>query len=120
MAVLLVAAHAVSQVHDLPRQRLEGRPEVLSRLHDDDPVAGGIDAQVREQVDGERLLPLRAQHHIYAGDADRRHGPERVMDLAEERAPGGFARVEDVFAPGELEGISAQYKQVAGFTIPGR
>lgn len=53
-------------------------------------------------------------------ESNRRHGPERVMDLAEERAPGGFAQVGDVFAPGELEAISAQYKQVAGFTVPGR
>jgi 2-polyprenyl-6-methoxyphenol hydroxylase-like FAD-dependent oxidoreductase len=48
--------------------------------------------------------------------ANRRHGPERVLDLAEERAPGGFADPSDVFAPGELEAIAAAYKQVAGFT----
>jgi len=47
--------------------------------------------------------------------ANREHGPERVLDLAEERAPGGFARVEDVFAPGELAEIAARYKRVAGF-----
>ena len=52
--------------------------------------------------------------------ANRQHGPERVMDMAEERSPGGFASVADVFAPGELEDISAQYKQVAGFQIPKR
>jgi len=47
--------------------------------------------------------------------SNRRHGPERVLDLAEERAPNGFARAEDVFAPGELEGIAVRYKQIAGF-----
>jgi 2-polyprenyl-6-methoxyphenol hydroxylase-like FAD-dependent oxidoreductase len=47
--------------------------------------------------------------------SNRGMGPELVMQLAEERAPGGFARVEDVFAPGELEEIAARYKQVAGF-----
>ena len=52
--------------------------------------------------------------------ANRRHGPERVMDLAEARAPDGFAAVTDVFAPGELEAIAAQYKQVAGFQVPTR
>jgi 2-polyprenyl-6-methoxyphenol hydroxylase-like FAD-dependent oxidoreductase len=50
--------------------------------------------------------------------SNREHGPERVLDLAEERAPGGFERVEDVFAPGELEAIAAKYKQVAGFARP--
>ena len=49
--------------------------------------------------------------------SNRRHGPEIVLDLAEERAPDGFSRVEDVFAPGELEGIAAAYKQIAGFAL---
>jgi 2-polyprenyl-6-methoxyphenol hydroxylase-like FAD-dependent oxidoreductase len=47
--------------------------------------------------------------------SNREHGPECVLDLAEERAPDGFARVEDVFAPGELAEIAARYKRVAGF-----
>jgi hypothetical protein len=38
-----------------------------------------------------------------------------VLDLADERAPAGFARVDDVFAPGELAEIAARYKRVAGF-----
>jgi hypothetical protein len=38
------------------------------------------------------------------------------MQIAEERAPAGFARVEDVFAAGELEDIAARYKVVAGFS----
>jgi 2-polyprenyl-6-methoxyphenol hydroxylase-like FAD-dependent oxidoreductase len=52
--------------------------------------------------------------------SNRRHGPEVVLDLAEERAPQGFARIEDVFAAGELERIAASYKQIAGFALPGQ
>jgi 2-polyprenyl-6-methoxyphenol hydroxylase-like FAD-dependent oxidoreductase len=48
--------------------------------------------------------------------ANRGNGPEQCMQMAEERAPQGFARVEDVFAAGELEGIAARYKAVAGFS----
>jgi 2-polyprenyl-6-methoxyphenol hydroxylase-like FAD-dependent oxidoreductase len=48
--------------------------------------------------------------------ANRGHGAARILDLAEERAPDGFASVDDVFAPGELEAISAQYRNVAGFS----
>jgi len=48
--------------------------------------------------------------------ANRGNGPEQCMQMAEERAPDGFARVEDVFAEGELEGIAARYKAVAGFS----
>jgi 2-polyprenyl-6-methoxyphenol hydroxylase-like FAD-dependent oxidoreductase len=64
------------------------------------------------RYEGERLPATAA---IVA--ANRRGGPERVLDLAEERAPDGFADIGDVFAAGELEAISARYKQVAGFTV---
>ena len=46
--------------------------------------------------------------------ANRGNGPEQCMQLAQERAPGGFARVEDVFAPGELEAMAARYKVLTG------
>ncbi|MFT4028197.1 MAG: flavin-dependent oxidoreductase [Novosphingobium sp.] len=48
--------------------------------------------------------------------ANRGNGPEQCMQIAEERAPGGFERIEEVFAAGELEGIAAKYKAVAGFS----
>ena len=47
--------------------------------------------------------------------ANRGNGPDQVMQLAEERAPGGFTHVNDVIAQAELEAISARYKQTAGF-----
>lgn len=50
--------------------------------------------------------------------ANRGHGPEVVMDWAEERAPAGFDDVGDVFADGELEAVSDRYKRVAGFVRP--
>ena len=37
------------------------------------------------------------------------------MQLAEERAPGGFARIEDVLTAAELEEAAAGYKRIAGF-----
>ena len=39
----------------------------------------------------------------------------RCMELAEERAPDGFDRPEDIFAPGELEELSSEFKRIAGF-----
>jgi 2-polyprenyl-6-methoxyphenol hydroxylase-like FAD-dependent oxidoreductase len=47
--------------------------------------------------------------------SNRRHGPEVVMQMAEERAPNGFDDVSSVFAPGELEQIAGRYKAIAGF-----
>lgn len=48
--------------------------------------------------------------------ANRGNGPEQCMQIAEERAPQGFAAIGDVFAEGELDEIAARYKQVAGFS----
>jgi 5-methylphenazine-1-carboxylate 1-monooxygenase len=47
--------------------------------------------------------------------ANRENGPEQVMQLAEERAPGGFADVHDVIPHAELETIASRYKRTAGF-----
>lgn len=47
--------------------------------------------------------------------ANRGEGPERVMQLAEDRAPQGFAHVADVIPQAELEAVADGYKQVAGF-----
>lgn len=47
---------------------------------------------------------------------NRAGGPDQVMQIAEERAPGGFAHIHDVIALTELEAISARYKQLAGFS----
>ena len=46
--------------------------------------------------------------------ANRGNGPEQCMQLAEERAPNGFAKLEDVFLPGELRAIADRYKVVTG------
>ncbi len=46
---------------------------------------------------------------------NRQHGPEVVMQLAEERAPHGFTDIESVIPRTELEDIAARYKRIAGF-----
>ncbi|GAA1060091.1 flavin-dependent oxidoreductase [Agromyces bracchium] len=45
----------------------------------------------------------------------RQTGPERVMQLAYERAPEGFADIHDVIPADELAEIAAAYKRAAGF-----
>jgi 2-polyprenyl-6-methoxyphenol hydroxylase-like FAD-dependent oxidoreductase len=46
---------------------------------------------------------------------NRQHGPEVVMQLAEERAPQGFTDITAVIPQAELEEISGRYKRIAGF-----
>jgi 2-polyprenyl-6-methoxyphenol hydroxylase-like FAD-dependent oxidoreductase len=48
---------------------------------------------------------------------NRANGPEQVMQLAEERAPGGFDDIHSFIPRAELEAIAARYKQAAGFTV---
>jgi 2-polyprenyl-6-methoxyphenol hydroxylase-like FAD-dependent oxidoreductase len=49
--------------------------------------------------------------------ANRRNGPEQVMQLVEERAPDGFGNVGEVLKRDELEGVATAYKRIAGFTV---
>ena len=48
--------------------------------------------------------------------ANRKGGPERVVDEVSARAPDGFARLEDVISRAELAAIAGGYAQMAGFT----
>ena len=50
--------------------------------------------------------------------SNRRGGPERVVDVVSERAPDGFARIEDVIARDELAAIAGGYAAMAGFAAP--
>lgn len=46
--------------------------------------------------------------------ANRQNGPEHCMQLAEERSPAGFDRIEDVFVEGELQAMADRYKVLTG------
>ena len=47
--------------------------------------------------------------------ANRKGGPERVIDLVEERAPNGFDSLDDVATPEELTALVGAYQRMAGF-----
>ncbi len=47
--------------------------------------------------------------------ANRNVGPERMMELAEQRAPDGFRDIHDIVSEEEMVEISSSYKQMAGF-----
>ena len=47
---------------------------------------------------------------------NRSGGPERVIDLVEERAPDGFASLDAVASPDELEAVVRGYQKMAGFS----
>ena len=47
--------------------------------------------------------------------ANRKNGPEQVMQIVEERAPGGFSDLDAVISHDELTAIASTYKKLAGF-----
>jgi 5-methylphenazine-1-carboxylate 1-monooxygenase len=47
--------------------------------------------------------------------ANRQGGPERCIEIVEQRAPDGFADLDTVVSREELEEISNSYKRTAGF-----
>ena len=49
--------------------------------------------------------------------ANRQQGPEAAMQLVEDRAPDGFARLDEVVTTAELEAIADKYKRLAGFAV---
>lgn len=72
-------------------------------------TAGSIDDALAAYEDARRPLMTA----LLAGT--RATGPERVMQLAAERAPEGFADIDDVIPRAERERIAADYKTAAGF-----
>ena len=69
-----------------------------------DPVAGLADYEAR-RLPSMNDVVLR----------NRQYGPEIVMQMAEDRAPNGFANVEEVIPRRELEEVSLSFKRAAGF-----
>ena len=47
--------------------------------------------------------------------ANRGIGPEKCMEIVEQRAPHGFTNLDDIISAAELEEISRSYKLIAGF-----
>ena len=65
----------------------------------------------------ERYAELRAPATAAIVLANRGQGPEAVMQLVEDRAPDGFARLRDVIADDELRAVAERYKRLAGFSV---
>ena len=47
---------------------------------------------------------------------NRETGPERVLQMVEDRCPDGFADIHDHFTDAELGEIAERYKKLAGFS----
>ncbi len=81
--------------------------------------ADALARALADHADPQQALCAYEAERLPATDAiviaNRGNGPEQCMQIAEERATGGFTDIGGVFAEGELEAIAAKYKAVAGF-----
>ena len=112
------------------KQWSHGRVTLLGdAAHPMYPVgAGGASQAVLDAVALERRLAsgaiIEAALETYDGERrpataeivrqNRSGGPERAIDVIEDRAPGGFERIEDVASHAERETIVNSYASLAG------
>lgn len=78
--------------------------ELVRHARTGDPLAA-LDAYESERLAATNAVVL----------ANRRAGPERILDLVADRAPGRFTRLSDVLSNAELDAIVADYRRTAGF-----
>lgn len=74
-------------------------------------LAGSIDVVTALATYESIRLPATSQIVLN----NRVGGPERVIDMVEERAPDGFTHLDDVASQKELEAIVKGYSKMAGF-----
>jgi hypothetical protein len=73
-------------------------------------ASGNPVAEALAAYDSERRLPT-AQIVL----ANRKGGPERVIDLVEARAPQGFNNIDDIASHAEREAVVRGYASMAGY-----
>jgi len=116
---------------DLLKQWSHGRVTLLGdAAHPMYPVgAGGASQAVLDAVALERHLAsgaiIEAALEAYDGERrpataeivrqNRSGGPERAIDVIEDRAPGGFERIEDVASHAERKAIVKGCASLAGY-----
>ena len=85
---------------------IDGRDLTRALLAHDDPIAAlaSYDAERRPAMND---LIVR----------NRSFGPELAMQLAEERAPAGFADIGEVISRRELDSIANSFKEAAGLDV---
>lgn len=81
--------------------------------------ADALGEAVFEQPNAEQALKAYEEARLGATSnivmANRKNGPEVVMQIVEERAPNGYVHLDEVISHQELEGIPKKYKKLAGF-----
>ena len=111
MVVTKFGPPEVLQPQQIPQPR-PGPTDLLIEVHA--AALNPIDFKIRLGAFGKgRKFPFPLGYDV--SGVVREMGPEVVMQMVEERAPGGVDNLHDVITQGELEEVAARYKIVAGF-----
>ncbi len=108
MTLLGDAAHAMYPIGSNGATQAIIDARVLTR----ELLQRGLSAEALSAYDDERR-PATAK----IVTANRGDGPDRILDIVEERAPGGFEKIEDVLSHEELDRTAKSYKHIAGFDV---
>ena len=77
-------------------------------------------ALVEERTATEALKRYEAERRPVLNDITLRNrglGPEAALQLAEDRAPSGFDRIDDVITPSEIKSIVDSFSAAAGLDV---
>ena len=85
-------------------QGIEGRTRVVFVTAYDEHALQAFEAEMR---------PITSTIIL----TNRSAGPDKILDVVEERCGGQFDRIEEVIARSELSEHAANYKRIAGFGI---
>lgn len=72
----------------------------------------GVSEEALQAYEAERRPKVNALVLANRGD-----GPDKILDVAAERAPDGFAHINDIMSQAELDGMAKDYKAVAGMDV---
>ncbi|WP_422366931.1 flavin-dependent oxidoreductase [Pelagibius sp.] len=108
MTLLGDAAHAMYPIGSNGASQAILDARVLTR----EILARGPGAEALQAYEEERR-PATAKIVL----ANRGDGPDKVLDIVEQRAPQGFDKVEEVLSREELKETAAAYKRLAGFDV---
>lgn len=110
MTLLGDAAHAMYPIGSNGASQAILDARVLTREF----VSNGVTPAALQAYEAERR-PATAKIVL----ANRGDGPDKVLDIVEEKAPEGFGHIHDVLSQNELEDIAGAYKKLAGMDIEG-
>ena len=99
------ASRCIRSDRTVPRRAVLDARALAERLTETDDVEAALKAYEADRLETTSEIVR----------TNRSGGPERVIDMVNQRAPDGFDNIHDVASHEELEAVVMGYSQLAGF-----